>query len=94
MALLLRGSDLIEQNAHGILLVQSRRCYAPIMNGAAFAQGNHFLSHGANGFRLLQRRGDATVFDETANHISQHRIAMLAGSPEFGRSLKVTHTKS
>jgi hypothetical protein len=91
MAFFLRRGYLVEKNFHGIFLMQPGSGESPIVDAPSLAQGDHFLSHRAGGFRLSQRGGDAFVFDEAANQVGKHRIAVLTGAAQFGGSLEMAH---
>src|SRR5881296_1110193 len=64
---------------------------AAVVQGAALAEGDHFFGDRTSGFGLGQRGRDAFVFDEAANQVGQHGVAMLAGAAKFGGSFKVAH---
>jgi len=78
--LFVRGRNFVEQQFDGIFLVEARCGQAPMVDGAAFAQGDHFFGYGTGCFGLGEGGGDAAVFDEAANQVGQHRIAVLAGA--------------
>ena len=61
------------------------------LDGAAFAERDDLFGHGARGLGLGERGGDAFVFDEAANQVGEHRVAVFAGSAQLGSSLKVSH---
>src|SRR5258705_5670742 len=94
MTLFLAGSDFVEQDLNGVFLMQARGSQAAIVKGAALAEGDHFFSDGARGFGFGQGGGDAFVFDEAADQVCEHGIAMLAGAAEFGGAFKVAHRTS
>ena len=74
VALFVSGSDFVEEDLHGIFLVQPGGGNAAVVQGAAFAQRDHFLGHGTGRLGLRQGGRDAVVLDEAANQIGQHRI--------------------
>jgi hypothetical protein len=61
------------------------------MNGAALAERDHFFGDGTRGLGLGQSRRHALVFDQAANEVGQHRVAMFGRAAQFGRSLQVSH---
>ena len=87
MALLLERSDFVEEDADHVLLVQSCSSHAAVMQSALFAQGDHLFGHRARCFGLGQSGGDPFMFDEAANQVGKHRVAMLAGAAQLGGSL-------
>ena len=80
VAFFLRGSNFVEQNFYRVLLMKTRDGKTPIMDSAALAERDHLLSHGPSGFRLGNGGDDALVLDETANQVSEHGVAVLAGA--------------
>src|SRR6266446_7420691 len=91
MALFLGRGDLVEENFHRVLLVKTRGGQAAIVEGAALAEGDHFLGDRAGGLGFGQRGGHTFVFDEAANQVGEHCISVLAGAAQLGGSLKVAH---
>src|ERR1019366_8889475 len=89
--LLLRGSDLVEQNLHRVLLVETRGGDATIVKGPVLAERDHLLGDGPRGFGFGQGGGDAFVYDQAADHVGEHRVPVCAGAAQLGSSLKVSH---
>jgi hypothetical protein len=87
----LAGSDFVEENFYGVFLVEAGGGEAAIMERATLAEGYHFFSDGAGGFGFGQSGGDAFVFDEAANQVREHRVAMGTGAAEFGGAFEVAH---
>jgi hypothetical protein len=73
------------------LVSQARRDETAIVDGAALAEGHDLLSNGAGCLGFRQGGGDALVLDQAANHVRQHRIAMLELAAQFGSAFKVSH---
>src|SRR5207249_8773147 len=91
---LLGGSDLVEQDAHGVLPVKTGSRQTAVMQRAILAERDHFLSHRARGTGPRHGGGHVLVLDQAADQIRQHRVAVLAGAAQLGGSFQVTHTDS
>src|SRR6266702_4064547 len=91
VALFLRRGDLVEEDFHGVLLMKTRGGQAAVVEGAALAEGDHFLGDRAGGFGFGQRGGHAFVFDEAANQVGEHRISVWCSAGQLGGSLEVAH---
>src|SRR5262249_26168100 len=85
---------LVEQDFDHVLLVQSGRGQPSVVDGSPLAEGNHLFGHGTGSLGLGQGRGNAFVFDEAANQVGEHRIAMFTGAAQFSCSLEVAHKRN
>jgi hypothetical protein len=56
-------SDLIEENLHGIFLVQSGSRQAAMVKGTLFTKSDHFLSNRSGCFSLSQSRRHSAMLD-------------------------------
>ena len=91
VAILEAGRNVFEENLGGIFLMQSRNGQTTMMDGAALAERDHFLGHGSRGFGFGQGGCDAPVFDQAADQVGEHGIAMLKLAAQFGRSFTMSH---
>src|SRR5215831_907647 len=90
-AVFVGGGDLVEEHFDRVFLMQACGSEAAIVHGAALAKSDHFFGDGARGFGLGERCGDAFVFDEAADEVGEHRVAMGASATEFGGTFEVAH---
>jgi hypothetical protein len=91
VALFLRGSNFGEEDLHGVFLVEPGDGEAAVVNGAAFAEGHHLFRYGTGGFGFGDGGNDAFMFDEAADQVPEHGVAMLAGAAQLGGSFKMSH---
>src|ERR1035437_2128006 len=86
------GGDVCEEGFGGVFLAQTGGGQTAGVEGAFLAKGDEFLGDGPRGLGLGEGGGDAFVLDEAANEVGEHRVAMLAGAAQLGRSLQVSHS--
>jgi hypothetical protein len=73
------------------VLSQSGGGKTPVMNCAALAKRDHFLSDGAGCFGFGESGRHAPVLDQTADQVRQHRISMFELAAQFSGAFKVSH---
>ena len=93
MTLLLGRSNFGKEDFDGVFLVEPGGGEAPIVEGAAFAEGDQFFGDGTGGFGLGQGGCDAFVLNEAANEVGEHCVPVLTGAAQFSGSLEMAHKR-
>ena len=93
-AILESGCNILEQDFCGTFLMEARHGEAAMVDGSLLAERDHLFSNGTGGLGLGQGRRDALVFNQAANEVGKHRIAMFGCAAQFGRALQMSHGNS
>ncbi|ATG75448.1 hypothetical protein AN401_17695 [Zobellella denitrificans] len=90
-ALLVAGSQFVEQFANHFAVASTGKCQATVSNAVALGQCDQRFNHTTQLFSLGQSRLDNFMTNQGAGHVTEHGLTMAAVPVQLTTTLTMAH---